>query len=103
VSSESRGTVAVVGAGQAGLTAAYRLQQRGFDVTVFEARDRVGGRVWTVRKGDYIVTSPAAGSRRLLVTPLGREGPVRPGGCCVRHVRLPVRNDRIAGMRTALG
>jgi cation diffusion facilitator CzcD-associated flavoprotein CzcO len=103
VPSKSRGPVAVIGAGLAGLTAAYRLQQRGFDVTVFEARDRVGGRVWTVRKGDYIVTSPAAGSRRLLVTPLGREGPVRPGGCCVRHVHLPVRNDHIAGRRTALG
>jgi protoporphyrinogen/coproporphyrinogen III oxidase len=57
---ESRGTVAVVGAGLAGLTAAYRLQQRGFDVTVFEARDRVGGRVWTVRKRDYIMDLGAA-------------------------------------------
>jgi protoporphyrinogen/coproporphyrinogen III oxidase len=60
VSSESRGTVAVIGAGLAKLTAAYRLQQRGFDVTVFEARDRVGGRVWTVRKGDYIMDLGAA-------------------------------------------
>ena len=60
VTSESRGAVAVIGAGLAGLTAAYRLQQRGFDVTVFEARDRVGGRVWTVRKGDYIMDLGAA-------------------------------------------
>ncbi len=57
---ESRGTVAVIGAGLAGLTAAYRLQQRGFDVTVFETRDRVGGRVWTIRKGDYIMDLGAA-------------------------------------------
>ena len=57
---EPRGTVAVIGAGLAGLTAAYRLQQRGFDVTVFEGRDRVGGRVWTVRKGDYIMDLGAA-------------------------------------------
>ena len=57
---ELRGTVAVVGAGLAGLTAAYRLRQRGFDVTVFEARDRVGGRIWTVRKGDYIMDLGAA-------------------------------------------
>ena len=57
---ESRGTVAVIGAGLAGLTAAYRLQQCGFDVTVFEARDRVGGRVWTIRKGDYIMDLGAA-------------------------------------------
>ncbi len=60
MSGEPRGTVAVIGAGLAGLTAAYRLQQRGFDVTVFEARDRVGGRVWTVRKGDYIMDLGAA-------------------------------------------
>jgi len=41
--------VAVVGAGLAGLTAAYRLAQVGVDVTLFEARDRVGGRCWTSR------------------------------------------------------
>jgi monoamine oxidase len=40
--------VAVVGAGLAGLTTAYRLQQQGFDVDVYEARERVGGRVFTV-------------------------------------------------------
>jgi oxygen-dependent protoporphyrinogen oxidase len=60
VPGEPRGTVAIIGAGLAGLSAAYRLQQRGFDVTVFEARDRVGGRVWTIRKGDYIMDLGAA-------------------------------------------
>jgi monoamine oxidase len=39
--------VVVVGAGFAGLMAAWRLTQRGCDVTVLEARDRVGGRVWS--------------------------------------------------------
>jgi monoamine oxidase len=42
-------TVAVVGAGLAGLTAAYRLQQAGVDVQVYEAQDRVGGRCWSSR------------------------------------------------------
>jgi monoamine oxidase len=37
----------VVGAGLAGLTAALRLAQADSSVIVLEARDRVGGRVWT--------------------------------------------------------
>ncbi len=39
--------VAVVGAGFAGLAAADALMHHGFDVVVLEARDRVGGRVWS--------------------------------------------------------
>jgi monoamine oxidase len=41
--------VVVVGAGLAGLTAAYRLAQAGVPVRVFESRDRAGGRCWTAR------------------------------------------------------
>lgn len=37
----------IVGAGFAGLAAAYKLKQTGHDVVVLEARDRVGGRVYT--------------------------------------------------------
>ncbi|HEX6277057.1 MAG TPA: FAD-dependent oxidoreductase [Polyangiaceae bacterium] len=40
--------VVVVGAGLAGLHAAYRLKQAGIDVTVYEATDRVGGRTFTL-------------------------------------------------------
>ena len=39
----------VVGAGLAGLTAAYRLCAAGWKVTVLEARNRIGGRVWSYR------------------------------------------------------
>lgn len=42
-------SVLVVGAGLAGLSAAYELTQSGYDVTVLEARSRPGGRVRTYR------------------------------------------------------
>ena len=42
--------VIVIGAGVAGLSAAYHLKQAGVDAAVLEARDRIGGRVWTDRE-----------------------------------------------------
>ncbi len=43
--------VIVAGAGFAGLAAARALESRGAVVTVVESRNRVGGRVWTIRDG----------------------------------------------------
>jgi NADPH-dependent glutamate synthase beta subunit-like oxidoreductase len=40
-------TVAIVGGGVAGLTAAYRLQAAGASPVVFEASNRWGGRMYT--------------------------------------------------------
>ena len=49
-----RTNVAILGAGIAGLSAAYELRRAGYDCTVLEARDRVGGRNWTIRNGTVI-------------------------------------------------
>lgn len=46
--------IIVVGAGIAGLVATYELERAGYEVMVIEARDRVGGRNWTLRNGSQI-------------------------------------------------
>ncbi|CAG7643972.1 L-amino acid oxidase [Paenibacillus solanacearum] len=43
--------VIILGAGIAGMTAAYELGLAGYDCTILEARPRSGGRIWTVRRG----------------------------------------------------
>jgi len=55
--------VVVLGAGMAGMSAAYELGKAGYDCTVLEARDRVGGRNWTIRRGTTIEMSD--GSRQI--------------------------------------
>ncbi|MEM7114666.1 MAG: FAD-dependent oxidoreductase [Chloroflexota bacterium] len=45
--SPGSGSVLVIGSGFAGLSAARKLHDMGYQVTILEARDRIGGRVWT--------------------------------------------------------
>jgi oxygen-dependent protoporphyrinogen oxidase len=54
------GRVAVVGAGAAGVSAAFWLTRAGAEVTVFEAGDQVGGRVRTVERNGFRFDTGAA-------------------------------------------
>jgi monoamine oxidase len=47
----ARNKVLILGAGTSGLVVAYELGKLGYDARVLEARDRVGGIAWSVRRG----------------------------------------------------
>jgi oxygen-dependent protoporphyrinogen oxidase len=66
-------SVAIVGAGLTGLTAAYRLKQRGSRVVIYEASDRIGGVIKSERRNGYLaelgpnsLAAPSAGVATLL-------------------------------------
>ena len=98
-------TVLIAGAGLAGLTAARQLATRGAAVTVIDARDRVGGRVLTVRKPFHLGQHAEAGADLIdesqteicrLIASVGlRTAAILPGG--FTSVRQYGRVRRIAG------
>ena len=94
------GAVAVVGGGVAGLTAAYRLKQRGVRVVVYEAGDRVGGAVLTERREGYLAelgpSSLATPSPQLraLLGELGLESSILPASPAALK-RYVVRKNKL--------
>jgi monoamine oxidase len=69
--------VVIVGAGLGGLSCAYRLMRHGVPSTVYESRDRVGGRCWTIRVFDNAQTAEHGGqyidSRHHQIRSLAKE------------------------------
>ena len=55
LSSQSKNVV-IIGAGISGLSAAYKLKQSGANVTLIEARNRIGGRIFTYKFDDANLT-----------------------------------------------
>jgi len=104
----------IIGAGFAGLAAAEALGSAGIDVEVFEARDRIGGRVWSqtlpggavIERGAEFILDDYDTSRELarrLRTPLAPTGMAygdrEPrGGPAVQRAEL----IRVAGLLTGL-
>ena len=78
--------IIVVGAGVSGLAAAYRLKQRGFEVTVLEKSDYVGGKARTITKQGYLIDEgasvlPSKYSNVIgIVRELGLQDQLSPGG-----------------------
>ncbi len=98
--------IAIIGAGITGLTTAFELQSRGLECTVYEASDRVGGVIQTIKEEGFLVecgpnsildTHPDLGK---LITRLGLESnklPSNPAG----QNRFIVRNGEPIALPTS--
>jgi monoamine oxidase len=53
-------SIAIIGAGIAGLNAAYQLKKQGYNATVYEARSRIGGRMLSANMGDGLIVELGA-------------------------------------------
>ncbi|MEU4193230.1 FAD-dependent oxidoreductase [Kribbella sp. NPDC026611] len=78
--------VVILGAGIAGLTSAYELLKAGYKVTLLEARNRPGGRNWTVR-GGTVETDLAGNTQRAAFSP-GQYMNAGPARLPQHHVTL---------------
>lgn len=85
----SKGKIIVVGGGVSGLAAAWRSQQQGFDVTLLEASDRIGGKAHTLRRDGFFFERgasimPSAYKEMIsILEEIGMSGELLQGGSVV--------------------
>src|SRR5579883_214922 len=87
--------IAIIGAGIAGMVAAYELLEAGFDPLILEARARPGGRNWTLRPADLIEETDSV--QRVRFTPADNLY-FNPG-----PARIPYHHEGILSYCRALG
>lgn len=100
-SDDLSGSVIVIGAGLSGLTSAMLLEERGLDVTIVEARERLGGRVVTL---DDVPGRPEGGGpvistsyERLLKIAKAVGAEMGPGPSFERQTLLHVNGQAVPG------
>ena len=95
------GRVVVIGAGFSGLAAAYELAQAGYDVTVVEARNRVGGRV--ISFSDIVPGKNVEGGGELIGIEPSDLGRATPSGSSSISSTSPRRTPRRRSCSAASG
>jgi protoporphyrinogen/coproporphyrinogen III oxidase len=93
-------SVAIIGGGLTGLTAAYCLKQRGSRVVIYEAGDRLGGVVRSERQGGYLAElgpssmSPPSEAVAAILSELGLDSSRITASPAAQH-RYIVRRGRL--------
>jgi len=101
-------SVAVIGGGITGLTAAYRLHQQGYAVTVFERAAQPGGSVRTIHENGYLVEAGpnslqyGAPELKALIRDLGLEPNLLTAGAAAKK-RFIVRGGRFQAVPAGPG
>ena len=101
-------SIAVIGAGLTGLTAAYRLHQRGFAVTLFERAPQAGGAIRSTREDGWLIEGGpntlqlGAAEVGQLIKDLGLESAVQPANAVAKQ-RFIVRGGRFVAVPASAG
>ena len=101
-------SIAIIGAGITGLTAAYRLHQRGYRVQVFEQGARTGGSIHTIAEAGYLFEAGpnslqyGAPELKQLVQELGLESEVVPSNPLAKR-RFLVRGGKFVPVPSSPG